>query len=202
MPVALGFGIATPEQAAAAAARRRRRRDRRHAPRARRGGGRRPGRRGRRARRGACRRAHPLGCARSMGLVLATTFGLDRLDRPVGDRLQVARRASSITTADHHARRHRPDPQPVPARPGVAAPMRCGLRAAIACVLGVARARRSRWPAAATTTTTAGRRSGSRHAHDLLEPAAAAAPTATRSRDMVNAIKLALAGGRRQGRRR
>ena len=62
VPVAIGFGISTPEQAAAAARAGRRRRDRRHAARARRRRGRRSRRRGRRARCGTCRRAHPLGC--------------------------------------------------------------------------------------------------------------------------------------------
>ena len=109
-PVALGFGIATPEHAAAGGRRRRRRRDRRQPPRARGGRGRRAG--GGRARRswpGFAAHRPSLGSAAAWALMLVAHDHRARdLDRPVGARGQGVRRVHDHG-ADRPRRRDRAD---------------------------------------------------------------------------------------------
>ena len=169
VPVAVGFGISTPEQAAAAARRRRRRRDRRQPA----GPGRRRGRRIPRPRsaswcrtsRQRCRAGARLGSAVAMGLILTATAGLciwiviwslnvSGLD------------AILIAIGDGADRDRRSQPAPVPARPAGLAAADVG---AEACAVSCARPRaadrvraarpRWRWPAAARLERATRRRS-------------------------------------------
>ena len=194
VPVALGFGIGTPEQAAPGRRRGRRRRDRRHAPGAR--GGRGAATRRRRSARSSAnwpRASRRLARIRAgMGLILTVTAGPGRLDRAVGARGQGLRRVPAVGR-DHPRRRLAEDPLRLPARPPQLA-RRCA-RAGWAWPLSPSRCPRLCAVCGGVGVSDATEATGSQLT--IYSSLPLQGPTARASQQIVNGEKLALARRRR-----